>query len=123
MVLSPAQCTIILHKESHLEVCIELLKEDNFGAFCVGLLSTLHFQNEDVTKVGITRMVASATQNILKETEKMRGGQREIHQARIDLVDSISIDIDSLKLLMRICYIGFRSSKNPSTTNQNTGTC
>ena len=123
MVLSPAQCTIILHKESHLEVCIKLSK-DNFGAFCVGLLSTLHFQNEDVTKVGITRMVASATQNILKETEKMRGGQREIHQARIDLVDSISIDIFSLKLLMRICYaLGFRSSKNPSTTNQNTGTC
>ena len=23
MVLSPAQCTIILHKESHLEVCIK----------------------------------------------------------------------------------------------------
>ena len=89
MVLSPAQCTIILHKESHLEVCIKLLKVDNFGEFCFGLLLTLHFQNEDVTKVGITRMVASATQNILNETQKMRGGQREIHQARIDLVDSI----------------------------------
>ena len=103
MVLSPAQCTIILHKESHLEVCIKLSK-DNFGAFCVGLLlSTLHFQNEDVTKVGITRMVASATQNILKETQKMRGGPKDIHQARIDLVDSISIDIVSLKIPMRIC--------------------
>ena len=74
------------------------------GILLLGLISTLHFQNEDVTKVGITRMVASATQNILKETQKMRGGPKEIHQARIDLVDYISIDIVSLKLLMRICF-------------------
>ena len=47
-------------------------------------------------------MVASATQNILKETEKMRGVPKDIHQARIDLVDFISIDVVGLKLPMRI---------------------
>ena len=62
--------------------------QDNFGPFYFGLISTLHLQNEDITKVGISRMVASATQNILKEEKKMRVGSREIHQTRIDLVDS-----------------------------------
>ena len=88
----------------------------------LGLISTLHFQNEDVTKVGITRMVASATQNILNETQKMRGGPKEIHQARIDLVDSISIDISQLEVTDGN-MLGFRSSKNTSTANQNSGTC
>ena len=72
------------------------LYQDNFGTFYLGLISTLHLQNEDVTKVGISRMVASATQNILNEAQKMRVGSREIHQTRIDLVDTlIFIDIDS----------------------------
>ena len=73
----------------------------------LGLLSTLHFQNEDVTKVGITRMVASATQNILNETQKLRGGQREIHQARIDLVDSILYRHCQLKVTDENIYARF----------------
>ena len=82
------------------------LYQDNFGTFYLGLISTLHLQNEDVTKVGISRMVASATQNILKESQKTRVGSREIHQTRIDLVDTlIFIDIASLKLQMRIFQV------------------
>ena len=83
------------------------------GILLLGLISTLHFQNEDVTKVGITRMVASATQNILKETHKLRGGQREIHQARIDLVDSILYLYRHSQLNVTDGnMLGFRSSKN-----------